>query len=254
MNIWSGMSQGYPLRYSGPKAAGATGDLQKLLALYRQYISPDVQLNDLLDASSNYDRLNQWNTQNGAMHLNQPNNTLGAEINIAAFATILRQKAGVVLTDPDELIRCAQFGAPGRASDPTIGAAVNALAREGYAVTLQNPIGLYIDGLNAAGWTKPDGSPADPGYWQILRGSPGATLRAVYEVPTSEGFTVSDVLIGGEPIEFGGQIAEHITMKLTGVACRKGQIQNQAFGCEGAAPFVAAVGTTKIPTRALIDK
>ncbi len=227
---WEALAHGYPLSYTGLKTAGATGDQSKLLALYKQYVSPRVQMNDLF-FNGTYNRLNKWNTKNGAMHLNQRNNTLSAEINIAAQATILRQKGGVVLTDPDKLIRCALYGAPDRASDPTIGAAVNALARDGFLITLQNPVGLYIDSLNTTGWTKPNGSPVDPSYWKILRGSSGAILRAVYEVPAREGFVVGDILIGGEKIEFGGQIAENITMKLTGLAFSKGKFKNPAQAC-----------------------
>lgn len=227
---WEALAHGYPLIYTGPKTAGATGDKQKLLALYQKYVSPKVQINDLF-LNGKYNRLNKWNTKNGAMHLNQRNNTLGAEINIAAQATILRQKGGVILTDPDELIKCARYGEAGRASDPTIGAAVNSLARDGFLITLQNPVGLYIDNLDTTGWTKPNGSPVEPGYWKILRGSTGAILRAVYQVPASEGFAVGDILIGGEKIEFGGQIAENITMKLTGLAFSKGKFKNPAQPC-----------------------
>ena len=228
---WEALAHGYPLDYSGPKTMGATGDRQKLLALYREFVSPDVQLSDLFQDDV-YNRLNKWNTTHGVMHLNQRNNTLGAEINIAAFATILRERNGQLLTDADDLIRCAKYGEPGRASDPTIGADVNALAREGYSITLRNPVGLYIDGLNTDGFTKPDGTPITEDYWKIVRGTQDMGVRAVFEVPPQEGLTVSDILIGGEPIEFGGQIAEHTTMKLTGVACRKGQIHNKAQGCE----------------------
>jgi hypothetical protein len=133
---WEALAHGYPLGYRGPKTTGAKGDKQKLLELYQKYVSPTAQMNDLF-LNGKYNRLNKWNTKNGAMHLNQRNNTLGAEINIAAQATILRQKGNVILTDPDQLIRCALYGAPGRASDPTIGAAVNGLARDGFLVTLQ---------------------------------------------------------------------------------------------------------------------
>ena len=40
--------------------------------------------------------------------------------------------------------------------------------------------------------------------------------RLVVEVPTSTGRTASDIMIGGEPIRYGGQIAECITVKLIG--------------------------------------
>jgi hypothetical protein len=68
----------------------------------------------------------------------------------------------------------------------------------------------------------------------------GMTVRTVFEIPAEEGYTVSDIKIGGTDIEFGGQIAEFIDVKLTGVACREGQFDNQAFGCVGGGPKLAA--------------
>jgi hypothetical protein len=178
------------------------------------------------------------------MHLNQRNNTLGAEINIAAQATILRvDSTGQLITDADALIQCAKFGQPGRASDPTIGDHVNSLARDGYNITLQNPVGLYMAGINTAGFITPNGSDAQQ-FFKIVRGPVGMAVRAVFEVPANETFTVGDITIDGQAIEFGGQIAEHITMKLTGLAFGKGQIHNSPKQCvePTQATMAAAVG------------
>ena len=195
---------------------------------------------DLFTAAGVYRPLNKWNTGSGVMHLIQPNNTLGAEVNIGAFATIKRKHAdGSPITDPDELIRCAQFGAPGRASDPHIGDIVNGLARQGFSITIKNPIGLYINKIDLTGFKKPDGTPITPAYFKITRGSAGQGLRAIFEVPpgeTSGGhpFKVSDITIGGVKIAFGGHIAKRISVKLTGVAVEKGMINNPMFDCIGA--------------------
>ncbi|MCF6796746.1 hypothetical protein L1M59_11505 [Bacillus sp. ET1] len=230
---WEALAGGYPTIYDGPRIAGAEGDRNKLLALYRQYISPDVQMEDLF-LNGIYFPYNKWNTTDGCLHLIQPNNTLNAEIDIAAEATVLRKKSdGALITDANELICCAKYGAPQRASDPTIGGQVNGLARKGASITLKDPVGLYIDSINTDGFVTPDGSNAMD-YWKVLRGQNGMILRAVYEVPDSvpEPFTVSDIKIGGINIKYGGQIAEHIIVKLTGVACRIGQTQNRAVDCE----------------------
>jgi hypothetical protein len=217
-----------------------------LLSLYRRHVSPDVRAGDLRRAGA-YDPLNAWNTERGAMHLTHPSNTLGAEIALAADATVLRRRGSRTLTDADELIRCAGYGVPERASDPRIGADVNALAREGYAITLANPVGLYIAGLDTQGWTRPDGRPVGD-YLRIVRGTRTNALRAVYEVPARERaggqpFVVGDISIGGRTIEFGGQVAEFMTLRLTGVACRRGQISNPPRGCEPG----AAAGTMAAP-------
>jgi hypothetical protein len=51
-----------------------------------------------------------------------------------------------------------------------------------------------------------------------VRGSPGAALRVEYAVPPEEGFAVSDIRIGGRPIRTGGEIAEHVTVMVRGLA------------------------------------
>jgi hypothetical protein len=249
---WFAMAHGYPDGTpDGVRTANAQGDPAKVLTLYRQLVSPNVQMADLFE-NGVYNPRNQWNTTKGAVHLTHPANTLGAEINIAAQATVLRARNGQLLTDQDALICCAGYGVPRRASDPTIGGTVNALARQGTSITLENPVGLYIDSLNTTGWTTPDGTPAST-FWTIVRGSPGAGLRARFEVPASKNYTVSDIRIAGVPIQFGGQIAEHIQMKLTGVGCRVGAshnsprncIPNPPAGCSGVAHFMTLHSTAE---------
>lgn len=156
------------------------------------------------------------------MHLVQRNNTLGAEIELAAAATIRRVVNGTELTTEQELIACGKYGAPERNSDPHIGAGVNALARQRADITLADPVGLYFDDLSTDGWETPDGS--DPkSYWTYLRGDTEHRVRAAYRVPPEKGFSVGDITIAGRPIRFGSQIADFITIKLTGIACRLGR-------------------------------
>jgi hypothetical protein len=86
----------------------------------------------------------------------------------------------------------------------------------------------------------PNGKAASE-FWKPIRGKAGMIVRATFEVPAAEGYSVSDIKIGNDKIEFGGQIAEFVTVKLTGVACREGHFHNQPLGCEGgAAPLVVA--------------
>jgi hypothetical protein len=174
---------------------------------------------------------------------------LGAEIELAAAATIVREVGGQLVTDSQQLIQCGAYGQPERHSDPNIGAAVNELARQKADITLDNPVGLYIEGLSVAGWETPDGSnPLE--YWTIARGTPQKTLRAVYEVPDGKHFVVGDIKIGGRRIEFGAQVADFITIKLTGLATRVGQstvapmngcVQSAGFAAAAAVPSVADV-------------
>jgi hypothetical protein len=248
---WEALAQGYPDSFEGQKIPGVVGDQQKVLQLYRQFISPDVQMSDLFSGpGQKYNRLNKWNTKRGAMHLQQRNNTLGAEIFIGGDATVLRQKNGQILTDPVELTDCGGFGVSLRASDPHIGSEVNTLARQGFAITLQNPVGLYMEKPDTTGWQTPDGT--DPAtFWTRLRGTEDATVRAAFEVPASKGYAVGDIKIGGAAIEFGGQIAEHVTVKLTGIACRQGTKLNAAEACVGLGAVALAGGKVSRATKAV---
>lgn len=203
----------------------ALSDRQKVLDLYRRHASPQVQLNDLFDSSGRYVSRNKWNnsTSRGVMHLIQRNNTLGAEIELAAAATNVRTRNGQLLTGEQELIKCGRYGEAKRHSDPHIGAVVNSLARKDADIALANPIGLCIAELSTAGWSTPDNSEPQE-FWSITRGTKEKALRAVYEVPTDRGFTISDIMINGEAIRFGAQIADCIKIKLTGLATRIGKI------------------------------
>jgi hypothetical protein len=209
----------------------ATHEPEVLLALYQKHISPKVKLPDLVTAKK-YNPHNVWNFTMGAMHLIQPSNALSAEIFIAADATILRKNPdGSLKTDAQDLIQCAQYGVPERASDPHIGDLVNGLARQGYVISLKDPIGLYMSRPNLLGFSTPDGKAVGQEWFKITRGSEQFILRGVFRSPPGSQYVVGDVQIGGIPIDFGGQVAKVIDMGLVGVAHGKGSIQSPAFPC-----------------------
>jgi hypothetical protein len=247
---WQAMHGDTLLSTNGDPAYPTTGDPGLLVELYQELVSPQVRYEDLICAvdlmdysdpgspyvvfpKGTYNPYNRWNTTDGIMHLTQPSNSLVAEIQLGADATVLRTSGpdGRIVSDPDALICCAQYGGPNRCSDPTIGASVNGLAALGFAVTLRNPVGLYMDDLNLTGWAGPGGEAVDPAWFRIVRGRPGLIERAVFEVPERAGFRVSDVTIGGVPISVGGQLSEHMTMKIVGLASEPGKFSNKPAGC-----------------------
>ncbi|MGH3695665.1 MAG: hypothetical protein ACRDRX_17030 [Pseudonocardiaceae bacterium] len=223
-----------------------------VLKLYHQHVDPAVQHGDLFDNSGAYLPRNIWNNSatNGAMHLVQAANTLGAEIELVAAASIVRVIDGQELTGEQELINCARYGAPQRNSDPHIGGVVNSIARLKADLALSDPVGLYFDDLSTAGWETPDGS--DPkSYWTYTRGEDGRHVRAVYEVPPELGFVVSDITIDGNPIDFGAQITDFISIKAIAVACRIGQSTVAPMtGCvEDIEGLAAAISATQPRSR-----
>lgn len=227
----------------------------KVLELYRTYVNPTVSEDDLFDADGQYISRNRFNTdtQNGAMHLIQAANTLGAEIELAAAATIRRQRNGQELTGAQELIRCSEYGDESRNSDPHIGQQVNAVARQKSDITLNNPVGLYIADFNPQGFQTPDGTDAKT-FWKQVRGSEGYCVRAVFEVPADRGYGVGDIMINGRRINTGAQLAEFITMKLEGRITRKGISTAPIFeGCkgEGHAPQDMLMGEETVPAEEL---
>lgn len=195
-----------------------------VLDLYQRFVDQRVKMEDLFLPNGRYNLRNRWNnsTVEGAMHLIQRNNTLSAEIELAAGSSVVRVIDDRTLTGAQELIRCGLYGGRERHSDPHIGAMVNSLTRQRADVTLANPVGLYFGDLSTESWETPDGS--DPGsYWTYVRGAEDKPVRAVYKVPDEIGFVVGDTTIGGQPIEFGAQIADFISIKLTGVGTRFGK-------------------------------
>jgi hypothetical protein len=182
-----------------------------IVAIYQKYY-PDAQKSDLFQGGR-YDINNAYNTTRGAMHLRQKNNFLEAGVDIAAFSTLTYTRRGIVLRDGGDLCNYARLGVATRNSDPHIAQTVNSLARDGRRLSLVDPIGLYMDPMpDFTGWKTPDGSnPQD--LWVVVRGTP-PTRASLRSTPR---FKLSDVTIGGQNIRYGGQIAELITIHLTGL-------------------------------------
>ncbi len=210
-------------------------DPDLLTTLYSELYGRDVSLDEVKRADGRYWRDNPLNrsTEGGIAHLIQGSNNLNAAVILAATATILRRNtAGEPVSNQQELVRCGQLGEPNRNSDPQIAAAVNDLCAQGAQITLEDPPGLYIDGLLTAEMQTPDGS--DPAsFWTVERGTPERTLRASYEVPGDLGFIVGDIEIAGRPIEFGAQLADNVQIKLTAVAVAFGSHSPEREPCVG---------------------
>jgi hypothetical protein len=185
-------------------------DRARVVNLYRTLLNNPAVVEADLHTGGVYNRRNRWNTTDGIVHFIQTINTLSAALGLAQ---------GSVNTGSARDNYEASPG-PRTSVDPRVALDIGALSRKGLSITLREPIGLYISGYDDTGWTKPNGSPVDD-YWRIVRGSAGQILRLEYEVPAAAGFVVGDIQIGGRPIEWGGQIAEHVTCMIGGVAGRR---------------------------------
>lgn len=208
-----------------------------VVELYQEFVNSGVQQQDIVwpfDVAAfnrdtggfqrifrmgDYNPYNRFNTTEGVMHLTHPANTLGAEINLGADATVLRpvplQPANTL---PERLICCAQYGGVNRSSDPAIGAGVNGLARSGKAVTLANPIGLYISSIGIDGLREPNNNPIGQQALKVRRSSADGSMKLRVEVviPPGATFTLDQCKFDQKKLDFGGQIARKITMVLFG--------------------------------------
>lgn len=151
----------------------------------------------------------------------QPSNSLEAFIALSARATIPlwirdqvdgRPRSPTCVEAAPSLGDCAQLG---RASDPLLVERLGRLAHEGRVITLGDPLGVYIQGVQHSRLRLPDGSPL-PQEWFVFsretsfqEGVP-RYQRLTLEVPQSEGLCVSDLIdiANEQPISFGSQIAD----------------------------------------------
>lgn len=242
-------------------------DPQVVLSLYQSYVNPAVQFADLCLSDQNgniltdpvtngpaYNPLNKWNSgtvaladRGGAMHLTSPPNTLGAEIYLAAAATIARGED--VSGSAAALICCTHYGRPYRNSDPHIGYAVNTStfnpSQGSFVATLANPVGLYIQSPTDNNWGSyqmPDGS--DPrACWKVIRGRTKAQagtsydqiLRVEFSMPAdlADKYTVSDITIGGQNINFASQIQMTFNMTLGAMVIPTAKPIQERQSCPG---------------------
>ncbi len=225
----------------------------KVLELYQTVLNkPQITLADLslpntTDPSTGqpyYNPLNKWNTGTvstadlgGAMHLTSTPNTLQTEIGISSAATVLRNNpsgtsGNTVWANPTQnnaLLCDAQYGQKFRNSDPTIGNGINGYVNDGLTLSLTNPPGLYIQMPDFNLYSTPDGTPASE-FWTIVRGSKTLNdengnplsgnfiLHAVFEVPASYNYTISDIQINNgiskSFIDYGSQVAATFSMQV----------------------------------------
>ena len=231
---------------------GAPADQQITVTVEDLQLVDPVTKQPVIDPQTGrpaYNPLNKWNSgttavrtgdpsqfTGGAMHLTATPNTLQTEIGLGAGATVQRSQGN---TDPQALICCGQYGQNYRNSDPHIGQTINLAVGAGFNLSLVDPPGLYIQMPSFAQYELP----ADPKLpagataadcWQILRGYerlidpitnapfPGSfILHAAFQIPQSwidagVSFTVGDIKIAGQPIQWGSQVQATLEIALFG--------------------------------------
>jgi len=178
----------------------------------------------------------------------QPTNTLGAIVALAAAAGVARE-----VTDPRTgRVRCPsaaeaiplfpRSARQGRASDPLIAERVGRLAWEGRLVGFDEPLGVYIQGVEHTRLRRPDGGAVPPEWFRYSRGVAPRFQRVTLEVPAEERFCVSDLVdvATGQSLRFGAQVAELMQLVLRLRVSAPGVVQ--VGDCERVTPVAATEG------------
>lgn len=244
-------------------------DPKKVFELYQGLVGSSVVFDDLClcDAAGNiiydpislrpyYNPLNIWNSgtqtlgnKGGAVHLTSSPNTLGAEFDLAAAASMPRSVNGQPVTNASDLVCCARYGKIGRHSDPTIGQNVNQYVNYTAGLTqvratLTNPVGLYIQTPDFSNYQTPDGSPASE-CWHVIRGHSkdprvlgdiDRLLHVKFSVPAGKSFTVSDISISGAKIQYASQIAQTFNMALMATVYGNSGVTQTSVACTATNP------------------
>ncbi|HEU0134268.1 MAG TPA: hypothetical protein VFR28_05555 [Allosphingosinicella sp.] len=165
---------------------------------------------------------NRHNIDPGIVHLSHRANSLGAEINLAGVSGLARRTVGgetLQPGDPERLLCCSRGGDPNRNSDPLIGDQAYAQVIAKRRFTLANPVGLYIASIEER-LTLPSGEPVPREWWRVVRGrdlwdpNKSRVLRLELDVPAGENLVLGDLMVEGEPLLYGGQLARLLAIHL----------------------------------------
>ena len=145
-------------------------------------------------------------------------NTLRSLLRLAYAATAPRVVRDVLsgrlrcLTCDEAIpsLRCSAVR--GRFSDPVLVERLSRLAYEDRFVALEDPLGIYIDGVEHGRLRTPDGDPVPADWFAVSRGR----RRLVLECPPDAGFAVGQLVDDAteQPIRHGGQVAELVRLVL----------------------------------------
>ena len=205
-------------RYTGVTNLSAD-DLRATRGIYRHTDNGQRKVAD----PGEFNPRNHFNIDPGIVHLSHRANSLGAEVNLAGVSGIARRTVKGTTIQPvnaELLLCCSHGGNPNRNSDPLIGQQAYTQVLEKRRYTLANPVGLYIAAVEEQRLTLENGDVIPREWWNEVRGqdlwdpSKSRVLRLELEVPAGEGIVLGDLFVDGNPLKYGGQLAQVLSVHL----------------------------------------
>ncbi|KAK3985451.1 hypothetical protein QBC44DRAFT_250420 [Cladorrhinum sp. PSN332] len=211
------------------------------------FFKHEMKVEDWWTRDGDYNPENKWNdstTTGSIVHLVHVNNTLSAEVDIAAQGTVIRKdKDGNIIKDKTKLINCSGYGSALRNSDPRIGDAINSQARQGNSLSIANPVAIYMHSFDRGNFkldiegTGENMVDVPKGTFNVQRGNLDKNfgLRLQIQIPQGvvgtgpdnkgQQLTVSDIVdtSNNQNILYGAQFADYIQMTVKGVAIGGGR-------------------------------
>jgi hypothetical protein len=160
----------------------------------------------------------------------QPSNTLGALFALVASAArplLVRDsttKRARFASGSEAINTLGAAGVDGRNSDPLVVERVTRLATERRPIGFDDPVGVYIRGVQRHELAQPDGTDVPESWFEFGRGVAAAEApdglqrrqRLILEAPPDADFALSDLVVRrtGERLRFGGQLAALVQLTL----------------------------------------
>ena len=112
-----------------------------------------------------------------------------------------------------------------------------------------------MDEVDVSGWAAPDGTPlARDDVVTLVRGAKGKALRYSIAVPDDgRGYVLGDCFVGGQRIEFGGQVVKNAITAYLPVETYRAPIAPPSVRARAVAATPAAAVAVEVPIKAEPD-
>jgi hypothetical protein len=214
--------------FSGQASVPAK-EIYGLLDPFANGVTPEQRRDAFKEQMLHRTRHNQYNNGEKAIcFMAQASNTLLALVAIAVAGAVRRvtrdrsSKQWRSMTANEAIPQMSNAAVAGRGSDPVLVERLGRLAFEDRPIAFDDPLGVYIQGVEHTRLRDPDGAPVPSAWFTFSRGVGPAEARDArsryqrlcFEVPTEAGYAISDLqdVATEKPIDSASQLADLVQL------------------------------------------